>query len=390
MRNFVKGKPIPPTIEGNIVELLSPEEESEKQEEQKPEVAKTAKNDNSQNQDSNMQPPNYFAPNASKSVVRNPYDSRSTAASNVGTNKGQTDKPSSASSKPATSTSTVPSNHRQPLHSITAPPPKIATVFQRPPLRPKEMNLNSNNNRKGKTQRSRFSFIPKESQSYTPGPAPIHPETSTTWIYPQHKDFPIRQYQLEMSETAINYNTIVSLPTGLGKTLIAAVVLYNYYRWFPTGKLIFMAPTLPLVSQQAEACFDIMGIPEADTAILTGKIKAASRIELWKSRRVFFCTPQTVQKDLLSEESSSFASKVVCVVLDEAHKASGDYAYTKVISLLETASARFRIVGLSATPGTTIKAIQRVVDALRTVKIEARDEVGMLSYGNVSTKSAFY
>lgn len=37
---------------------------------------------------------------------------------------------------------------------------------------------------------------------------------------------------------------------GLGKTFIAAVVMYNYYRWFPLGKLIFMAPTKPLVAQQ--------------------------------------------------------------------------------------------------------------------------------------------
>jgi ERCC4-related helicase len=31
-------------------------------------------------------------------------------------------------------------------------------------------------------------------------------------------------------------NTLVWLPTGLGKTLIAAVVMYNFHRWYPTGK----------------------------------------------------------------------------------------------------------------------------------------------------------
>jgi ERCC4-related helicase len=50
-------------------------------------------------------------------------------------------------------------------------------------------------------------------------------------------------------------NTLVSLPTGLGKTLIAAVVMYNYYRWFPTGKVVFCAPTRPLVSQQIHAWY---------------------------------------------------------------------------------------------------------------------------------------
>ncbi len=51
---------------------------------------------------------------------------------------------------------------------------------------------------------------------------------------------------------AVRHNTLVSLPTGLGKTLIAAVVMYNLQRWFPTGKAIFLAPTKPLVHQQVE------------------------------------------------------------------------------------------------------------------------------------------
>jgi Fanconi anemia group M protein len=57
---------------------------------------------------------------------------------------------------------------------------------------------------------------------------------------------------------------------GLGKTFIAAVVMYNFYRWFPLGKVIFMAPTKPLVHQQIDSCYKVMGIPKEDTAELTG------------------------------------------------------------------------------------------------------------------------
>lgn len=207
---------------------------------------------------------------------------------------------------------------------------------------------------------------------YVPGPVPLCPETAVDWIYPVHESYPIRTYQLEMSKTAVLYNTLVSLPTGLGKTLIASVVLYNFYRWFPTGKVVFLAPTLPLVNQQVKACYDIMGIPAEDTALLTGKVNAKDREGLWKERRVFFCTPQTVQRDIESERCP--ANQVVCVVLDEAHKASGAYAYVKVVQYLEQAGAKFRILGLSATPGTNIKSIQEVVTALRIHKIEARLE----------------
>ena len=259
---------------------------------------------------------------------------------------------SSESSTTSHYTPTSPLEARQPLaHTATAQHGKNAT--------------------KQALRQPAFHKLPPK-VVYTPGPVPFAPAMSTEWIYPIHKDYPIRDYQLEISETAIFANTLVSLPTGLGKTLIAAVVLYNYYRWFPTGKVIFLAPTLPLVDQQMKACYDIMGIPASDTANMTGKVAASERRLLWNERRVFFCTPQTVQRDM--EAGRCSAELVVCVVFDEAHKASGAYAYTKIVELLMNTQAKFRILGLSATPGAEIKAIQNVVNALHISKIEARLE----------------
>ena len=34
--------------------------------------------------------------------------------------------------------------------------------------------------------------------------------------------------------------------------------------------MVFMAPTRPLVAQQIEACYKIVGIPQSDTAEMTG------------------------------------------------------------------------------------------------------------------------
>lgn len=213
-------------------------------------------------------------------------------------------------------------------------------------------------------------------QPYSPGPVPFDPATIGTWIYPVDDRYPKRLYQLEIATTAVAHNTLVSLPTGLGKTLIASVVLYNYYRWFPTGKIIFLAPTLPLVNQQAEACYKIMGIPELDTAIMTGRLKPMERRSLWKGKRVFYGTPQTVQKDLESGTLEE-PEHVVCVVLDEAHKATGEFAYVKIVDFLTQTSKnnpKFRVLGLSATPGTNLKAIQAVIDALKINKVEARTD----------------
>ena len=73
---------------------------------------------------------------------------------------------------------------------------------------------------------------------YEEGPIPLSASTSHNWIFPTDDKYPERSYQLQMARASLMANTLVCLPTGLGKTLIAAVVMYNYYRWFPEGKVV--------------------------------------------------------------------------------------------------------------------------------------------------------
>ena len=87
-----------------------------------------------------------------------------------------------------------------------------------------------------------------------------------TYVYPTN--YEVRDYQFNIVKKCLFKNTLVSLPTGLGKTFIAAVLMYNYYRWYPDKKVVFLAPTKPLVAQQIEACFGIMGMNYTDTVIV--------------------------------------------------------------------------------------------------------------------------
>ena len=69
-----------------------------------------------------------------------------------------------------------------------------------------------------------------------------------TWIYPASKTF--RTYQFKIVRSCLFENTLVTLPTGLGKTFIASTVMFNFWRWFKNGLIFFVAPTKPLVAQQ--------------------------------------------------------------------------------------------------------------------------------------------
>ncbi|NWU67738.1 FANCM protein, partial [Pterocles burchelli] len=170
------------------------------------------------------------------------------------------------------------------------------------------------------------------------------------WIYPTN--YPLRGYQLRMAGAALLANTLVCLPTGLGKTFVAAVVMYNFYRWFPSGKVLFLAPTKPLVAQQMEAW----------------GTQALNRRELWTTKRVFFLTPQIMVNDL--SRGTCPAVEIKCLVIDEAHKALGNHAYCQVVRELSKYTNQFRILALSATPGSDTKAVQQVISNLLIAQIE--------------------
>ncbi|KAI7893818.1 P-loop containing nucleoside triphosphate hydrolase protein [Mucor mucedo] len=224
---------------------------------------------------------------------------------------------------------------------------------------------------------AKISFIPEEDP--TPPPAlpedtesfhPLDVENLRTWIYPIN--YPIRGYQLNIIQKALFNNTLVALPTGLGKTFIAAVVMFNYWRWYPNSKIIFMAPTRPLVTQQTEACFTICGLPLQDTVEISGQYAPVKRRDLWKRKRVFFSTPETVCNDIKNQACPT--DKIVCVVVDEAHRATGKYAYTQVISELSKTNNHYRVLALTATPGSSLKAVQSVINNLNITNIQIRTE----------------
>ncbi|KAG0720100.1 Fanconi anemia group M protein [Chionoecetes opilio] len=133
-----------------------------------------------------------------------------------------------------------------------------------------------------------------------------------------------------------------------------------------------MAPTKPLVAQQIEACFNIMGIPQQDIAQMTGTLNPEKRIEQWSEKRIFFLTPQVLANDL--SRGTCPAKLIRCLVLDEAHRALGNHAYCQVVRGLKEHGHDFRIMALSATPGSDMVAVQQVLTNLFISHVDLRNE----------------
>ncbi|PRW60577.1 Fanconi anemia group M isoform X3 [Chlorella sorokiniana] len=206
----------------------------------------------------------------------------------------------------------------------------------------------------------------------TSGGIRLHRVSARHWVFP--KGVSQREYQLACIQTALLTNTLVCLPTGLGKTLIAAVVMHNFARWFPEGKVVFVAPTKPLVAQQVDACHSFMGMSKAGFCELTGSINPEARKELWQGgiKRVFFCTPQTYWNDV--KRGICPYDQVVCLVVDECHRATGNSEIVRAVTHMREARCKFRVLGLSATPGADGGKVQEVVTNLMVGAIEFRTE----------------
>ena len=52
-----------------------------------------------------------------------------------------------------------------------------------------------------------------------------------------------REYQNKIFQTAREKNTLVVLPTGIGKTLIALLLTIDRLKLYPGSKTLFLAPT---------------------------------------------------------------------------------------------------------------------------------------------------
>lgn len=208
-------------------------------------------------------------------------------------------------------------------------------------------------------------------------------KNAKTWIFPTNIDK--RDYQYNIIENGLFENSLVVLPTGLGKTFIAGVIMYNFYRWFPNGKIVFMAPTRPLVDQQVNAVHGYVGFPPEDVAMITGTtVASANREKVWQQKRIFFVTPQIIMFDIEKGAQWCFslipfsgkcdASSIVLLIVDEAHRAQRNHAYCRVVKLIAKHTPHFRILALTATPGSSIDTIQQVICNLLISRIEVREE----------------
>jgi ERCC4-related helicase len=185
-------------------------------------------------------------------------------------------------------------------------------------------------------------------------------------------DLQAREYQKRISDVAASTNTLVVLPTGLGKTVIAIMVTARVLERRPDSKVMVLAPTRPLVLQHRRAFGEGLKLQEGAMATLTGTVDPGEREVLWMKSRVIFATPQTVYNDVSHGRIS--LREVALAVFDEAHRSVKDYTYTKLATAYKDTAERPLILGLTASPGASKEKVNEIKRNLFIEAVEARSE----------------
>jgi ERCC4-related helicase len=181
---------------------------------------------------------------------------------------------------------------------------------------------------------------------------------------------PPRLYQQKIFETASQNDTLVILPTGTGKTLIAQMLSIDRFKKFPLQKILILAPTRPLIEQHLKSFQENLPDQFSDMQLFTGKTTATKRNKTWQTAEFIFSTPQCISNDLKKELYS--LEDVSLLIIDEAHRCLKNYAYNFISQKYKTQSINPKVLALTASPGANKKTIRELCDNLGINELEIR------------------
>ena len=177
-----------------------------------------------------------------------------------------------------------------------------------------------------------------------------------------------RLFQMDLAASALKSSSLIVVPTGLGKTVIALMVLLAR---LDKGRVLFLAPTKPLVEQHAAFLRRVLK-DEGEVTMMTGEMMPEKRKAAWEAARITVSTPQVIENDLLSRRID--LEDISLIIFDEAHRAVGNYAYVYIAERYAREGTNPLVLGITASPGSEKEKIAEICTNLSIENIQTRSE----------------
>ncbi len=180
-----------------------------------------------------------------------------------------------------------------------------------------------------------------------------------------------RDYQVDLASLCSSQNTLLVVPTGLGKTAIALLVVAELLRNHPEKKCLMLAPTRPLCHQHYRFLQKHLTVSEDKIQVITGTDLLDLRREKW-SGQIICATPQITVRDIARGLVN--LGDLSLIIFDEAHRAVGDYAYCSIGKNFAKIAPSGRMMGMTASLPDDERRVKEILLNLDLAKVEFRDE----------------
>lgn len=180
-----------------------------------------------------------------------------------------------------------------------------------------------------------------------------------------------RLYQSSLAKAALERSSLIVLPTGLGKTIVALLVGIERLEQCG-GRVLVLSPTKPLVEQHAAFFRSSLNMNPDEILVFTGELSPSKRGELWSTGKIIVSTPQVIENDLIAGRLR--LDDVAHITFDEAHRAVGDYSYVYIAETYMHQAKSPLILGITASPGASTNRIQEVCQNLHIEGVEIKTE----------------
>ncbi|XKL66266.1 hypothetical protein PGB90_009686 [Kerria lacca] len=190
--------------------------------------------------------------------------------------------------------------------------------------------------------------------------------TGRTFVYPI--TYHMYEFQKKIIITAIFNNTLISVPSGLGENFLAAVIAFNFHRWFLNGKIVILSQTRNYLINQMMAYNSYTTLSDEIFAeLLTNALENDCVSAFEKS--IVLTSPKKYL-NCLNKKICKFHNLILLIIFENA-KIIKCQDYKAIMDRIS--GCKFRLLVFLDPIGFNSKTLKQVIEVFNISKLELKN-----------------